>query len=213
MTQKTRDWFWNFRAIALQTAIMSAALQVLLLLVLLAAGINSFKKVQHHNRGYPATTARAPHRQSHYGHTTPKPKKPHHHGHHKDHHPTHPPREVNCQVGGRVIRSGYTFHDGCSMCKCSNGVLACAGKKLEPGCIYYQGEVNFAKFRNSLAAFGTDYNSTQTPPPPPASCPDNPQLGLNRLNGEEFLSAADGCSLCLCEAGTVQCEHRDRCHG
>jgi hypothetical protein len=51
------------------------------------------------------------------------------------------PLDLRCEVNGRVIRSGYTFNDNCSLCLCDNGTLACSDELL-PKCYYYVGQVS-----------------------------------------------------------------------
>ena len=86
---------------------------------------------------------------------------------------------TECRLNNRVFRSGVTFQDGCNLCRCRDGVLACAGGAIR--CRYLEG---------------------QATPPPPGGCKhENKQ----RLNGEIFL-AEDGCSRCWCLEERLRCK-------
>ena len=94
--------------------------------------------------------------------------------------------ERRCEIGHRVILSGYTFDDNCNHCHCTDGVLICRDG-LGPDCLYKP--------------------AIEVTPRPPNSC----QTGTKtRLNGQVF-KAEDGCNECWCEFSEIFCTANKRC--
>lgn len=91
---------------------------------------------------------------------------------------------VLCKLNNRVFKSGTSILDGCNVCRCIDGIVACAGGPIK--CRYYQGE-------------------TTRRPPNGCSFEDN-----YRYNGEVFL-ATDECNICLCQNGEVECVVKREC--
>lgn len=91
---------------------------------------------------------------------------------------------VLCKLNNRVFKSGTSILDGCNVCRCVDGIVACAGGPIK--CRYYQGE-------------------TTKRPPNGCSFEDN-----YRYNGEVFL-ASDECNICLCQNGEVECVVKREC--
>jgi len=89
-----------------------------------------------------------------------------------------------CKLNNRIFKSGTSILDGCNICKCVDGIVACKGGPLK--CSYYQGE-------------------TTKRPPNGCSFEDN-----YRYNGEVFL-ATDKCNICLCLSGEVECVAKKEC--
>jgi len=95
---------------------------------------------------------------------------------------------TQCVLNGRTYKSGSSILDGCTDCKCTNGLVQCRFlRSIKEGCLYHE-----------------DRESTT---PPPNGCKFE---NTYRYDGEVF-TAQDGCNKCWCNKGEIICPYENDC--
>merc|ERR1712037_860558 len=95
---------------------------------------------------------------------------------------------TQCVLNGRTFKSGTSILDGCTDCKCNNGLVACRFlRSITDGCLYYE-------------------DSESTTPPPNGCKFEN----IYRYDGEVF-TAQDGCNRCWCNKSEIICPFESDC--